>query len=506
VSSGRINRRRLLHRALGATAAAAGAGVLLPTRTGSVLATGASGMTKHSAVRSGAVAPTAVVLWNSAALQAVRVTHPGPPIVARALAILHTCIYDAWACYDPVAAGTRLGVAMRRPPGEQTLANKQRAISYAAYRALVDLFPSEIASFVGLMKSLGYNPADLDVDTGTPGGLGAVAAQAVLDFRHGDGANQLGDLHPGAYSDCTDYQPVNDPDHIRDPNRWQPLRVADGQGGYVVQQCIAPHWGLVTPFALLYGAQLRPTGPALYPSERYRRQATQILQISANLTDTQKMIAEYWADGPNSELPPGHWCLFAQYVAQRDGHDLDADVRLFFTLANAVFDAGIVAWDAKRAYDSVRPITAIHYLYRGRQVTAWGGPYQGTRVIRGEDWQPYQPATVVTPAFPEYVSGHSIFSAAGAEILERWTGSDTFGASFTQRARTSRVETGATPATDVTLSWATFSEAADQAGLSRRYGGIHFEEGDLTGRALGRLVGSRVWDKAQAYITGVADV
>src|SRR6185312_581960 len=105
-----------------------------------------------------------------------------------------------------------------------------------------------------------------------------------------------------------------------------------------------------------------------------------------------------------------------------------------------------------------------------------------------------------------YVSGHSIFSAAGAEILARWTGSDRFGASFTQRARTSRVETGATPATDVTLSWATFSEAADQAGLSRRYGGIHFEDGDLTGRALGRLVGSRVWDKAQAYITGVENV
>ena len=137
---------------------------------------------------------------------------------------------------------------------------------------------------------------------------------------------------------------------------------------------------------------------------------------------------------------------------------------------------------------------------------AWGGPYLGTQTIDGGTWQPYQAATFVTPAFPEYVSGHSAFSAAAAEVLKRFTGSDRLGASYTQRAGTSRFEAGAVPKSDVTLSWATFTEAADQAGLSRRYGGIHFQDGDLMGRMVGRQVGAQVWTKAQAYITGRASV
>src|SRR5262249_40584130 len=112
--------------------------------------------------------------------------------------------------------------------------------------------------------------------------------------------------------------------------------------------------------------------------------------------------------------------------------------------------------------------------------------------------------TVVTPPFPEFVSGHSTFSAAGAEILKQFTGSDRFDASVTVPVGSSRVEPGRVPATDVTLSWPTFSQAADEAGISRRYGGIHFEDGDLTGRALGRLVGAQVWEKALTYFNGTA--
>jgi hypothetical protein len=250
---------------------------------------------------------------------------------------------------------------------------------------------------------------------------------------------------------------------------------------------------------------MRPTaGPATFPSGRYRQQAVESLRDSAQLTDARKVIAEYWKDGPASEQPPGHWCLFGQFVVQRDQLSLDESVTLFFALTNALLDASIAVWDAKRAFDSVRPITAIHYLFAGTKVRAWGGPYKGTRMIKGDDWRPYQPVTVVTPPFPEYVSGHSAFSAAGAEILKRFTGSDTCGASYTQKAGTSAIEPGTTPARDVTLSWATFSAAAEQAGLSRRYGGIHFRDGDLMGRAMGRHVAAQVWDKAQTYIDGTA--
>jgi len=463
--------------------------------------------------RGGAAAPQDVaattdnvaIQWDNALLQAIRVTKPGPPIVARALAIVHTAMYDAWAAYDDRAVGTRLGASLRRPSSERTLASKNEAVSFAAYGALVDLFPTQMPAFNDAMRSLGYDPANGSTDVATPAGVGNVAAAAVIAFRHVDGANQLGDLHPGAYSDYTGYVPVNDPDHINDPNRWQPLRFSDGHGGFVTPGFIAPHWGRVVPFALTSGSQSRsPEVPNLYPFGGYRVQVEQILQYSARLTDTQKAIAEYWADGPRSELPPGHWMLFGQFVSRRDGHTLDQDVKMFFALANAVFDAGIVAWDCKRAYDYVRPVTAVHFLFAGKKVRAWAGPYRGTQVIDGADWEPYQPVTFITPPFPEFISGHSTFSAAAAEILRSFTGSDAFGASAIVLAGSSKVEPGAVPATDVTLSWATFSDAADQAGISRRYGGIHFVQGDLQGRSGGRLVGAQVWAKALTYFNGTA--
>jgi len=452
-------------------------------------------------------ADTVNITWNDEALAAVRATKMGPPMVARAMAILHTCIFDAWAAYDGKAVGTRLAGSLRRPAVERTSANKQKAISFAAYRALVDLFPGpdQVAAFQAEMAALGYDPSDNTTDTTTPQGIGNVACAAVLEFRHQDGSNQLADepgTPPGAapYADYTGFVPVNSWDNIIDPNQWQPLRVPTATPGvFTIQTYLAPQWGLVTPFALSSPLQFLNSSPALFGSKEYRRQAEQLLAVSAGLRDFQKVVAEYWADGPKTETPPGHWTLFAEFISRRDHHNVDADTKMFFALGNGLLDASIASWSAKRAFDSERPITAIHALFAGRPVLAWGGPFAGTRIIDGADWQPYQPATVVTPPFPEFFSGHSVFSRTAATILELFTGSPTFGASFTQKAGTSVVEPGATPATDITLSWKTFQDAADQAGISRRYGGIHFENGDLTGRRNGARIGKLVWRKALTY-------
>ena len=228
-------------------------------------------------------------------------------------------------------------------------------------------------------------------------------------------------------------------------------------------------------------------------------QARQVLAYSASLNDEQKVIAEYWADGPSSELPPGHWALFAQFVSRRDVNTVDQDAKMFFAMTNAILDASIVSWEAKRFYDYVRPVTAIHYLFNGKMVSAWGGAGQGTKMILGETWRPYQAATVVTPPFPEYISGHSIFSAAGATALRLFTGSDVFGGSVTIPQGSSRVEPGLVPANNITLTWANFTDAADEAGISRRYGGIHFIEGDLVSRDIGDEVGFNAYKRALKY-------
>src|SRR5439155_22209393 len=207
----------------------------------------------------------------------------------------------------------------------------------------------------------------------------------------------------------------------------QRLRYIDGSGHDVTPGFVGAQWINVVPFAMTSPSQFRSDDPpALYGSDEYAAQAQALLDISAGLDDEQKMIAEYWADGPKSELPPGHWDLLAQFVADRDhhgplDHGVDLDVKMFFALTGAIHDAAICAWDNKRAYDSVRPITALRYLYYGQQVRAWAGPYQGTQLIPGETWFPYQPSSFPTPPFPEYCSGHSTFSAAGAEILRRAT-------------------------------------------------------------------------------------
>jgi hypothetical protein len=228
--------------------------------------------------------------------------------------------------------------------------------------------------------------------------------------------------------------------------------------------------------------------------------------------DRKKVIAEYWADGPRTEFPPGHMAVFGQFLCRKMGINLDRDVKMFFALGNAVMDAGIAAWSVKYKYDYWRPITAIRNQYRDKAVTSWIGPnapntINGFGTVQGQDWKPYQADNVVTPPFPEYVSGHSTFSAAGNVILVGFTGSDNFGGSITISAKKSdgtywsKIEPGL-PVTPVTLSWPTYTAMADEAGMSRRYGGIHFKTGDIQGRALGNMVGQNAYSKAQSYFRG----
>ena len=147
-----------------------------------------------------------VLRWDEELLQSIRANPgaTGPTVTARAIGVTHTSMFDAWAAYDTRAVGTRYGDKLRRPPQECTLENKNKAISFAAYATLVDLFPSRAGDFALQMKELGYSVDGSD--TSTPAKIGAMAAKAVIDFRHKDGSNQL-----GGYADTTGYQPVNTP-------------------------------------------------------------------------------------------------------------------------------------------------------------------------------------------------------------------------------------------------------------------------------------------------------
>ncbi|WP_447008090.1 vanadium-dependent haloperoxidase [Saccharothrix isguenensis] len=469
-----------------------------------------------------------IIQWDQALMDAIRVGKLGPPHIARASGIVHTCTYDAWAAYDGTATGTRYGSQLRRPLAERTLANKSKAISYAAYLAVKDIYPASKPAFDQLMVKLGYDPSTVPGGPTSPAAIGTKACKAVLDYRHHDGSNQLGDLNGGApYSDYTGWVPRNDPMDIfafdpatvRDPNSYQPLTHPNRDGSTSTDGFLGAHWGKVKLLsvqglpaswqdtaqkAILEGLRRTKTpGPAPYGSEKYVRQSQELLDISANLTEKQKVIAEYWADGVGTSWPSGHWMELAQVVSRRDNNSLDKDAKLFFAMGNAQADAAVAAWYVKRYYDYVRPITSVRHLFQNQQVAAWGGPNSGTVQQDGAAWRPYQEDAFPTPPFAEYVSGHSAFSYAAAEVFRQFTGSNQFGHSVTIQPGAMAFEQNL-PSSPITLSWPTFTEAAAQVGISRRYGGIHFEDGDLHGRALGSAIGQLTWKTAELYFSGRA--
>ncbi|MEM6500771.1 MAG: DUF6851 domain-containing protein [Cyanobacteria bacterium P01_C01_bin.89] len=497
---------------------------------------------------SGDDTPTPSVLWDRAIQQAVinNERPPGPTIASRLYGLTHTAMYDAWAAYDSVAVATQLWDNLQRPASENTDANKAAAMSYAAYRVATEILPTQQPIFDALMSGLGLDPNNTSTDITTPAGIGNVSAEALMTIRRVDGSNQL-----NGFADNTGYRPTNaSSEAVTDPFFWTPERVPINDPNGRLQNFLTPHWGNVLPFGINSGSQVRPVPPEpfLLPGVEgavnaqtrtitladgsqlpitpnlvgtiinpgFISQAQEVLDFSANLTDEQKLIAEFWEDGVGTSFPPGTWMTFGQFVSARDDNSIDQDALLFFALGNAVFDAGVATWEAKRFYDYARPVRAIRDLgalgligtpgvdevtgETGNVVRAWTPESNRTQTILAENFLTYQtPGGDPSPPFSEYTSGHSAFSASGATVLELFTGSDEFGGSVTFAPGQSRFEPGVTPQQTTTLAWETFSEAGDEGGISRLYGGIHFEDGDINGRTIGRNVGTAAWARASGY-------
>lgn len=429
-----------------------------------------------------------------------------PTVISRQHAIWATAVYDAWAAYDEKAVGTRMGGKLRRPAKERTLDNKKKAISYASYRALMDSYPGEKDYLDAEMKKLGYDPADKSTDVKTPQGIGNVAAQAILDYRHHDGSNQLGDEAGGngkPYSDYTFYQPVNPPDKIIDPDRWQPITFTKPDGTKFTPGYLTPHWYRVKPLMLESAEQFRPGPPPTTKANNdvLKKETDQVLAYNVGLTPDQKCIVEFMRDGPRSTAQSGHWLRFAQDVSKRDTHDIDKDVKLYFTIANTVLDAFISCWETKRFYDSSRPWTLIHYYYAGQKITGWAGPDGGTKEMPAEEWHPYSPEVFITPPFPGYTSGHATASGACAKMLELFTGSDKFG--FHANRKCCEL-TEKNAGGELALDLPTFSGTADLAALSRAMGGYHIPIDNNVGLEVGRKLAVWSWPKYQAYFDGTA--
>ncbi|HEX8253441.1 MAG TPA: vanadium-dependent haloperoxidase, partial [Thermoanaerobaculia bacterium] len=445
-----------------------------------------------------------------------------PTIISRTLAIALTAMYDAWAAYDDKAVGTRLGGSLRRPPSERTDANKTKAIAYATFRALEDVYPDDRAWLAEQMRAKGFDPNDRSRDVTTPQGIGNVTAAAVIAYRQRDGANQLGDEVGGngkPYSDYTYYKPVNTVAKVLDADRWQPIPFENPRGGEkLTPGFLTPHWYRVKPFALDRSDQFRPGPPPMVGSDRLKKEVDEVIAFNAALTPEQKATVEFMRDGPRSTGQSGHWLKFAQMVSRRDRHDIDRDVKLYFAVANVAMDAFIACWETKRYYDSSRPWTLVRHYYAKQSLNGWAGPGKGVVKLTADNWHPYSPFTFPTPPFPGYVSGHSTVSAACAKTLELFTGSDNFGEVEKRKAGMMteadfdclaiQALEGKTPDGDVNcdveLPLPTFSATAEMAGISRVMGGYHIQADNIEGLAMGRNVAQFEWPRIQAYFDGTA--
>jgi len=436
--------------------------------------------------------------WGKMALTATAYDterfQPRPTITSRYLGLIFISVFDAWSRYDEDATPVYLEGIERRPDNEQTLKNKEIAISYAAYRAMNEYYYSDKSVFTDFMEELGLDPDNESMDPTTPEGIGNLAARAVIEARKGDGANQYGEEEGSngmPYFNYVGYEPVNSADKNVDPNRWQPKYFADGKGGKYAPGCLTPFWDKVEPVSLESSDQFRPGPPPMIGSEQLKKEVQEVIELQANLTDKQKALVEFMRDGPQSVQQAGHWLKFAQDVSRRDNHTLDEDVKMYFFNQVVAMDAFIASWDSKMYYDYARPYALVHEYYEDQIIKAWGGEGKGMVKMTGNQWRPYSPETFLCPPFPSYVSGHSCVSGACGEALKLWTGSDMFGESveLVAGALTEPDNLGDT----VVIEFPTFTETADMAGISRVLGGYHIQADNVAGLELGRNVAREAW-------------
>jgi hypothetical protein len=433
--------------------------------------------------------------------QSVSPTAGDATLVLRITTIITNAWFDAIAPYHPTAVGvySRLG---RRPPREATDYNRNVAILYASYRVLNSLLPQHTENWRAMLRDVGLNPDATGARIGSPIRLGIRAGNAVAAARERDGMNQLGDeggrlYNRQPYADYTGYAPVNTAYTLNDAGRWQPNVVTSGNGLFKVQQFVTPQIALTRPYS--YDTPARFTAPDPESSDpgnaaAYEQQVRDILAASAALTDYQKMVAELFNDKFRSL---GFSALF---LLQTRGLTLEEFVHLDFLLNLAVFDTGIAVWKEKARFDAVRPFSAVRHVYGDQPVTAWGGPGRGVvSDLPASQWRAY----LEVADHPEYPSGSASFCAAHAQAARRYFGSDDFGWSVPAAKGSSVIEPGITPAADTVLGpWNTWTDFERECGLSRFWGGVHFQASLSAGHGIGRPIGDLAYEFVQAHIAG----
>ncbi|HND51421.1 MAG TPA: vanadium-dependent haloperoxidase, partial [Pirellulaceae bacterium] len=419
-----------------------------------------------------------IVDWNQALLSVIRdwttlsndpytnrVVTERPPVAARNLAMIHGAMYDAVNAIDGTHAAYRYSPDFSHMSADERAAIEGASPVAAAATAAFDVATrlyreaDERAVFAAaLAEALATLPDGPSKNSGVA--IGHAAAAAMLAARQGDGASSVVSYSPGTA-----------------PGEWR-RTFPD------FLPPLLPQWPDVRPFAMTDGAQFRPPAPPSLDSAEYAANVDEVQRLggfnSVERTADQTEIALFWADGGGSFTPPGHWNQIATEVSLARGLSLSDNARLFALLDIALADAGIAAWDAKYEYDLWRPIDAI------RLAATDGNP----ATTASPTWIPL----LKTPPFPTYISGHSTFSGAADAVLSAVLGDEIKFVDISDGHQGFSTR----PLADQQIyvrQFANFTAAAEEAGRSRIYGGIHFQFDNTAGLATGRSIGRYVVDQ-----------
>lgn len=378
-----------------------------------------------------------ILFWNSVALEAIRVSGTPPPYASRNLAMIHAAVFDAVNGIEQQYTPYHVRVA--GPPNASTTV----AASAAAREILATIYPDRTKMFETQYAHILENvPKDTEAYTQTET-YGRHVATNILEWRHEDGSDNKIPYQTEAGIGL-----------------WEPTFP------YFLP-ALLPQWESVDTFVIDDVTTIRPPGPPALNTPQYAAELNEVKALGKKYSDVrtpeQTEIAHFWEDGRGTYTPPGHWNTIAQDLARKYNVSPLNTARLFLILNAAMADAGIASWDAKFHYDLWRPVVAIQNADQDNNPE--------THLDR--TWQPL----LETPPFPEYTSGHSTFSGAASAVLSNIFGPDT---PFTSQA---------SHFTSVERSFTSFSQAAEEAGMSRIYGGIHFQSANQHGLATGRHIG-----------------
>src|SRR4051812_19937866 len=392
------------------------------------------------------MAADTVLEWNQVAVEATRVARLSPNAQTRALAMVHGAVFDA---VNGIERDYAPYLVNRHAP---RWASEEAAAAVAAHDVLVSLMPAAQKGTLdaALASSLAAVPDGRAEDAGVA--YGKLVAGRMLAERADDGS-----------TDVVTYVPGTGPDD------WQPPPPAFAPAAL-------PQWATVEPFGISSPDQFRADPPPALGSPEFTRAFNQIKAIGAanstTRTDEQTDIARFWAGPSGTVQPPGHWNSIARGVADAQDNSLAQNARLFAQLNIGMADALITAWDTKFEYSFVRPVTAI------RNADNDGNP----DTAADPAWSPL----LTTPGHPSYMAAHSAVSATAATVLAEFFGNDAI-------AFTSSAEISAGGPT-LTRSFDSFSQAAQEAGASRIYGGIHWSFDNQAGLQAGHSVGEFISD------------